>query len=172
MRPEYTIRPAQPADLDHLVALHQELQDHLETSNLELWRMTAASRGQLKRQLAARLQATNSCTLVAEHEGDRVVGIISGRIVTNSSYTPARTGIVDQAFVRVDHRREGVGSRLVAAVCDWFATQGVDDLSLRYVHGNTEAAGFWTALGFTPRTVTVGARRRTVESCLTQTRGA
>ena len=172
MRHRYAIRPAQPSDLDHLVALHQELQDHLETSNLGLWRMTTASRGHFKRQLAARLQATNSCALVAEHESDGVVGMISGRIVTNSSYTPTRTGTVDQAFVRVDHRRKGVGSQLVAAMCDWFAVQGVEDLSLRYVHGNTEAAGFWTALGFTPRIVIVGAHRQTVESCLTQTRGA
>jgi len=166
MNADCTIRPARPADLDRLVALQLALQDHLEASNPNLWRMSDQARAQLKGQLTARLAAPDGCVLVADHVDGGVVGVIYGRVVTNKAYTPSRTGIVDQAFVHPQYRRRGIGSRLVAELCSFFAAQGVDDLSLRYVTGNEQAAGFWAALGLTPRIVTVGASRRTVEACL------
>ncbi|MBN1135887.1 MAG: GNAT family N-acetyltransferase [Anaerolineae bacterium] len=166
MNAGYAIRPARHADLDHLVALQLALQDHLEASNPNLWRMSDQARAQLKGQLAARLTAPDSCALVADHAADGVVGVIYGRVVTNKAYTPSRTGIVDQAVVLPHHRRRGVGARLVAELCRFFAAQGIDDLSLRYVTGNEQAAAFWTALGFTPRILTAGASRQVVEACL------
>ena len=166
MSREIAIRRAQPADLDRLVELQLALQDHLEASNPDLWRMIAEARSQLKGQLAGRLAAPGSCVLVAEHPQDGVIGAIYGRIVTNSRYTPGRSGTVDQAFVEPAHRRQGVGMQLVAGLCGFFAEEGIEDLSLRYVAGNVEAAGFWAALGLTPRIVTVGAARSLVESQL------
>jgi hypothetical protein len=61
-----------------------------------------------------------------------------------------------------------VGSQLVVELCRFFAKAGADDLSLRYVDGNQEAAGFWSSLGFSPRIVTVGAKRQMVEARLEQ----
>lgn len=162
----YTIRPARLSDLDRLVELLIELQDHLEAVNPELWRMTDQARKELRGQVAARLTAPGSCVLVAEHQRDGVVGTISGRILTNRRYTPERTGTIDQVFVRKEHRRLGIGSRLVAALCRFFAAEGVEDLSLRYVIGNQEAAQFWEAIGFAPRIVVVGASRQAVEARL------
>ena len=162
----YTIRPAQTSDLDRLVELLLALQDHVEASTPDLWRMTPESRHNLKGQLAGRLAAEGSCTLVAEHLRDGVVGAIFGRITANSRYTPPRAGLVDQTFVRADHRRAGVGSRLVAALCCFFAAEEIEDISLRYVVGNEEAAGFWSALGFSPRIITAGAALQTIEARL------
>jgi len=168
MEPDYTIRPAQRADLDRLAGLQLALQDHLEAANPNLWRMSDQTRAQIKSQLAARLAAAGGCVLVAEHIEDGVVGVIYGRAVTNKGYTPSRTGMVDQAFVEPQHRRRGVGARLVAGLCRFFAGQGIEDLSLRYVTGNDEAVGFWAALGFTPRIVTAGASRQVVEARVDQ----
>jgi GNAT superfamily N-acetyltransferase len=168
MDTDYTIRPAQRVDLDRLAALQLALQDHLEASNPNLWRMSDQTRAQIKGQLAARLAAPDGCVLAAEHIEDGVVGVIYGHAVTNKGYTPSRTGMVDQAFVEPQHRRRGVGARLVAELCRFLAGQGIEDLSLRYVTGNEEAAGFWAALGFTPRIVTAGASRQVVEGRLAQ----
>ena len=164
----YTIRPAQTVDLDRLVELLLVLQDHMEASTPDLWRMTPESRHNLKGQIVGRLGADGSCALVAEHDHDGVVGVIFGRITVNSRYSPPRAGQVDQAFVRTDHRRAGVGSRLVAVLCRFFAAEEVEDISLRYVVGNEEAAGFWSTLGFSPRIVTAGAARQAIEARLAQ----
>jgi GNAT superfamily N-acetyltransferase len=166
--PDYTIRSAQVTDLDGLVELVLALQDHIEGSNPELWRMKPEARTNLKGQLASRLKLVDSCALVVEHRGDGIIGLIFGRVTTNNRYIPTRVGVVDQAFVRADHRRAGVGSRLVAALCRFFAAREVEDLSLRFVVGNEEAAEFWKALGFAPRIVTVGAGRQAVEGRLLQ----
>lgn len=162
----YTIRPAQMSDLARLEQLLLALQDHLERSNQDLWRMKPQTRGNLRGQIAGRLRTEDCCALVAEHDEDGVVGVIFGRIVTNTRYTPSRAGQIDQAFVCSEHRRTSVGSQLVAELCHFFAAQEVEDISLRYVRGNLEAAGFWRALGFTERIVTAGARRQTIEEML------
>lgn len=163
---DYVVRRARPDDLDRLVDLHHALQDCLEAANPALWRMTADGRAAVRGQLAARLPAPQACALVAEHRVDGVVGMIFGRATVNSRYTPPRAGVIDQLFVSPDHRRRGVASALLAALCRFFAAHGVEDLSLRYVHGNAEAEAFWAAMGFAPRIVTVGAARQAVEAHL------
>jgi GNAT superfamily N-acetyltransferase len=167
----YTIRRAVKADLDRLVALLLALQDHIEASNPDLWQMRPEARDQLKGQLAGRLGAPNSCALVADHDQDGLVGVIFGRVITSNRYNPARAGSLDQAYVRADHRRAGVGSQLVAELCRFFAAEGVDELTLRYVIANEEAASFWAALGLAPRIITAGARRGAVEERLGQRSG-
>ncbi len=162
----YSLRLARKEDLDRLEALLLTLQDHLEAANPNLWQMKKKARRALRAQIANRLQAGDSVNLVAEHVEDGVVGVINGRLVSNSRYLPSQAGTIDQAFVRADHRRRGVGTALVAAVCDFFAERGVHDLSLRYVVGNEEAAAFWTALGFEPRIITAGASLGSVEERL------
>lgn len=166
---EYAIRRANKADLDRLVELLSDLQDHIETANADLWKQNPDSRRQLKNTLAARIQAAGSCALVAEHVSDGVVGVISGRVLTNKRYTPSRSGSVDQVFVQPDHRGRGVGSLLVAELCGFFASEGIGALSLRYVVGNDQAAGFWQALGFQPRIITAGAERQAVQAHLQPT---
>jgi ribosomal protein S18 acetylase RimI-like enzyme len=99
---------------------------------------------------------------VAEHKSCGIVGVIFGRIITNNSYEPSRAGMIDQAYVLPAHRRAGVGSLLVTQLCQFFASSGIEDISLRYVVGNREASAFWSALGFSPRITISGARLRTI----------
>lgn len=164
----YTIRKAQTSDLDRLAELLQALQDHLETSNSALWRLKPEARSNLKGQIAGRLASEHCCALVAEHDEHGIVGVIFGRIITNHRYTPSRAGQVDQAFVRADHRRAGLGRKLVRQLCRFFAAEEVEDISLRYVVGNAEAATFWSAIGFSPRIMTCGATRELVEAQVAQ----
>ncbi|MCL7452358.1 MAG: GNAT family N-acetyltransferase [Anaerolineae bacterium] len=164
--PEYSVRLAQSTDIDRLVELLLALQGHIEGSNPTLWQMTAEARANLRGQVVSRLSAENGCAVVAAHSQAGLVGMAFGRVVTNHRYRPSRAGLIDQLYVDPGHRRRGIGQRLVSELCGFFARQGVDDLSLRYVVGNAEAAAFWTALGFEPRIVTAGASRRQVEAIL------
>lgn len=166
MSDAYVVRPASVADLDRLEELLLALQDHIEQANLDLWRMKPEGREGLRAQVANRLNAPAGRALVAEHRDDGVVGVIFGRVVANHRYEPPLAGLVDQAYVRPDHRRRGIAGRLVAEVCRFFAEQGVSDVSLRYVIGNKEAAGFWQALGFAPRIITAGATLEAIQARL------
>jgi len=166
MSDPYVIRPAHVADLDRLEELLLALQDHIEGANAELWRMVPEGREGLRAQIANRLGVAASRALVAEHQEDGVVGVVFGRVVANHRYEPHMAGLVDQAYVRPDHRRRGVATRLVAEVCRFFAEQGAADISLRYVIGNDEAAGLWQALGFVPRIVTAGAALEAIQARL------
>jgi len=170
MSDPYAIRPASLADLDRLEELLLALQDHIEQANPELWHMKPEGREALRAQIANRLGATAGTAIVAEHQDDGVVGVLFGRVDANHRYEPAVAGLVDQAYVRADHRRRGVASRLVAEGCRFFNEQGVADISLRYVIGNDEAAGFWQALGFLPRIVTAGAALETIQAHFTPDR--
>ncbi|MGC9333556.1 MAG: GNAT family N-acetyltransferase [Anaerolineae bacterium] len=163
---EYRVRPALITDVDRLVGLLAALQDHVETSNATIWEMTAEARRNLRGQVVSRVGAENGCALVAEYAQDGIVGMAFGRVVTNNRYQPSRAGLVDQVYVVPEHRHKGAGRRLVAEMCQFFAGEGVDDLSLRYVVGNAEAAAFWTAMGFEPRIITAGASRQQVEAAL------
>jgi ribosomal protein S18 acetylase RimI-like enzyme len=162
----YTIRGAQASDLDPVCELVLALQDHLESANQDLWRMSPEARKNLRGQISARLNATGSCALVAEHVTNGVVGVVFGRITINNRYTPSQAGQVDQLFVQAGHRRAGVASRLMQELCRFFAANQVDEITLRYAEGNEEATRFWMAMGFAPRIITVGAERRVVESLL------
>ena len=160
------VRPAGMADLDRLEELLLALQDHIEQANPELWRMKPEGREALRAQVANRLGTAAGTALVAEHPEDGVVGVIFARVVANHRYEPHLAGLVDQAYVRADHRRRGLASRLVAEVCRFFAEQGVSDVSLRYVVGNDEAAAFWQAVGFVPRIITAGATLEAIQARL------
>jgi ribosomal protein S18 acetylase RimI-like enzyme len=162
----YTIRIARTSDLEPVYELVLALQDHLEAANPDLWRMSPEAKGNLKGQIAARLSAAGSHVLVAEHAKDGVIGVIFGRITVSNRYIPSQAGQVDQAFVRPEHRRTGVGSELVRNLCRFFGANQVEEITLRYAEGNEEAARFWAAMGFAPRIVTAGASRLIVEGRL------
>ena len=86
MTSPYKVRPAEGQDLDRLIELLLALQDHIEASNPNLWQMKSDARSNLRGQIASRLRADQGRALVAEHEKDGVVGMIFGRIVSNSRY--------------------------------------------------------------------------------------
>jgi GNAT superfamily N-acetyltransferase len=166
MSNSYIIRPARAADLNQLEELLLALQDHVEGANTALWRMRPEGREGMRAQIANRIALAANTAVVAEHAADGVVAIVFGRVVANHRYEPPLAGLVDQLYVRPNHRRRGVASRLIAEICRFFAEQGVGDISLRYAVGNDEATRFWQALGFAPRIVISGAALETIQARL------
>ncbi|MBM3235737.1 GNAT family N-acetyltransferase [Candidatus Poribacteria bacterium] len=82
------------------------------------------------------------------------------------------TANIELLFVREAYRRQAVGTKLVLILCEFFSSQGVQDISVRYVVGSSEGEGFWTRLGFKPRIVTAGVKRqRLKEIFITKFRG-
>ena len=86
----YRIREARPEDLDRLVALGVVLQQHLEASNPELWRIRPSD--QRRAQFNAGMEDPDTQVLVATDPTDRVIGMIMGRIESREDRTPRTTG--------------------------------------------------------------------------------
>jgi len=162
----YTIRQAGESDLDRLVAMRLALQTHMERRNPSLWRLSEVGRAQARDKLTRLLQDADTLVLVAEGVGGGVIGIVIGHVQRQVELLPEIAGFIDTLFVEEAWRRRGVGTALVARLCRFFAQRNIEEVTLRYVIGNTEGEQFWTGLGFTPRLITAGTSRRALEAQL------
>jgi len=81
---------------------------------------------------------------VAE-QADEVVGFLSCNVMPYRAQ-PARELMLYEIGVNRDHRRQGIGRSLVAAMTDWMASNGIDEVWLGADNEGAEA--FYLACGF------------------------
>lgn len=67
-------------------------------------------------------------------------------------------GWVYYLAVAPEHRRGGIGARLMRAAEEWLAARGIRKLELMVRNGNAEVVGFYGRLGYAPEPVTVMSR--------------
>jgi len=139
------IREAVEGDLDGLVALLEQLDEHVAGSNPRLW----PAEGRRREALLKTLRDDAACVLVAEADGE-LIGYMAGRVGRWESGPPHVIGHLLWAFVCEEWRSRGAGRALVDRLLGFFESRGVEDITLRYVIGNAHAERFWAMLGFTP----------------------
>jgi len=162
----YAIRQAGESDLDRLVAMRLALQTLMERRNPSLWRLSEIGRAQARDKLTRLLQDADTLVLVAESMGGEAIGMVIGHVQQQVELWPEIAGFIDTLFVEEAWRRRGVGTALVARLCQFFAERNIEEVTLRYVIGNTEGEQFWTGLGFMPRLITAGTSRRALAARL------
>ncbi|KXA91063.1 hypothetical protein AKJ57_02640 [candidate division MSBL1 archaeon SCGC-AAA259A05] len=148
------IRPAESSDFNTLMKLRLSLQKHTEKSNSLIWRVTEGGMEGLKKELEEMVADEDSRILVAEKDGEEIVGFIAGRVLRNEKYRPRWVGKISLLYVEVKHRRQGVGKSLVEKLLMFFNSKNVEDVTLRYVSGNKEAENFWKEFEFDPVIIT------------------
>jgi GNAT superfamily N-acetyltransferase len=148
--PGFTIRKAAQADADELYEMRLLLQRHGEEANPTIWRLTKKGEEKTRRDTEEMLKDENGIVLIAERDG-APVGFAYGRHIYREEYEPPNIGQVMLIFVKEPHRTRGAGSLLVAGLCRFFDSKGVEDVTLNYIHGNTDAEGFWGSLGLKHR---------------------
>jgi GNAT superfamily N-acetyltransferase len=89
---------------------------------------------------------------------------VVGRIRRDDRYVPAISGSIARLFVSETWRNRGIGTELVKRICRFFASRAVEDISIHYIAGNSEAAQFWSKLGFQPRMIMAGTRLHDLET--------
>ncbi|WP_017666602.1 GNAT family acetyltransferase [Sandarakinorhabdus sp. AAP62] len=90
---------------------------------------------------AKRALAGPSSTILAIHDGDRLLGTV---MVGHDGHR----GWVYYLAVADDCRRAGHGRTLMAAAMNWLRAAGVPRLNLMVRHGNDAVLGFYLAQGF------------------------
>jgi ribosomal protein S18 acetylase RimI-like enzyme len=141
------IRPAEPQDLDVLVALFEEL----HTMQLR-WRVFEP-RTSLIEEARARyrdvLRDPGALVVLAEDgSGSLGMGIATVDVPSTSSDEPALA--ISNVYVREAARGGGIGSAMVAELVAFGRARGLTKSTIRVFSGNRDAIGFWSRLGFEP----------------------
>lgn len=86
----------------------------------------------------------NPGTSFVAKEGDRVVGVIlAGH--------DGRRGFIHHACVTENHRRRGVGARLLQLALEALKKEGIHKVALLVFNRNEAGNAFWESQGFTAR---------------------
>ncbi len=112
-------------------------------------RFTVPSPGRASyiRHLHTALRDDNFRVLVADDHG-QLLGYILGYIGQNPPMFPqTRYGFIADLCVTRALRRQGVGTGLVRAICQWFRAQGMRNIQLNVAHLNATSQAFWRKLG-------------------------
>jgi GNAT superfamily N-acetyltransferase len=144
-----SVRKATFSDVEKLTELRMLLQRHCEESNSQIWQMTDEGKALLKLKVENDLANESSRIFIAETNGD-LIGFAHGDVSHRTDYLPKNVGSISTVYVNNNFRRKGVGALLIRHVCEFFDSEGVEDVTLRYIIGNKEAERFWGKLGFKP----------------------
>ena len=144
-----SVRKATFSDVEKLTELRLLLQQHCEDPNSQIWQMTDEGRALLKRKVENDFVNESSRIFVAEIDGN-IIGFAHGDVSHRTDYVPQNVGSISTVYVDSNFRRRGVGALLIRHVREFFDSEGVEDVTLRYIIGNEEAERFWGKLGFKP----------------------
>jgi len=161
MKP-YSIRVAKESDVDCFAEMRFALQTHTEKSNPDIWRFSDEGREQFKEQSIELFSDPDAQVLLALNDKGEAIGMVVGKIHRNPKCIPNISGSVEHLFVKEEYRKRGVGTELVLTLCEFFSSQGAEDISVRYVVGNREGEEFWKRLGFQPRIITAGVKQQRI----------
>ena len=162
---DLTVRRATASDLDELLELRLSLQRHVEASNPWIWRITEEGKNRLRQNLEQMITEGDGRMVIAEDEGG-LIGFAYGEAAHREDYLPRSVGLLSIIYVEENYRMQGVGSRLVEELCQFFRSENVEVVTLRYALGNMEAERFWGGLGFEPVMLTANTRLEELEARL------
>ena len=110
-----------------------------------------------RRALYAELLAKDDTVLLLAYDGDALVGYglahvmeAAGSLFSDTWVTGERIGEIESLSVLPGHRGQGLGSRLLEGLEAALEEQGVDDLVLGLLPGNTDAARLYERRGYRP----------------------
>lgn len=135
-----SVRRARPADLDGLLALYTELAEGRDGS-------VPAAAPAAGRILTAIVDDPARRLTVATVGGE-VVGSVDLVVVPNITYHGRPWAVVENVIVAEEHRRTGVGARLMTAVLDEARAAGCYKVLLHSGKQRTWAHSFYRSLGF------------------------
>jgi GNAT superfamily N-acetyltransferase len=149
-----TIRKAVTQDVPSILELWKELMDfHKERDRI--FSRSATGHEGFADVITGHISSDISCVFVAE-AGKDIVGYCLAFI---EKYPPVleikEYGLVQDVAVTENHRRRGIGKRLLHEAQRWFSKNGVRRIEARVAATNKISTGFWSKMGFTPYLETV-----------------
>lgn len=143
------IRPARYDDWPSISLLLCEIDDLHAALAPQYFRAATRAESEWRRVLAD----PTAAVLVAATGPSAALplGFITVRVYdtpADPAMVPRRRGHVETLVVDADHRRRGIGRRLLAEATDWARGQGAVELVLTTWSGNSGADAFYERLGY------------------------
>lgn len=139
-------------DIPMIARMARDLYHYIESID-PVWRTSPVAEDLLRAHLTDLYTKRYAMTYLA-CSGVELVGFITGTVVHRPPVLlPHRDGLVDNAYVRPEWRRKGIGSRLCRMLLDWFVRQEIREVRIHYQVSNRAAAAFWEKMGFRPWTI-------------------
>ncbi|MFI9564429.1 GNAT family N-acetyltransferase [Streptomyces rishiriensis] len=148
-----SVRRAQPADVDGLVACSSALfAEDAGTRDPSVsigWpREFGAER------FAAGLGDPTRLLLVADRDGE-IVGHLAGAAAEGSAMRPVKVATLVSMYVQPVHRRSGLGERMIAQFSAWAREVGAELAEVTAYSANADAIRFYERNGFANHSVTL-----------------
>lgn len=140
------IRPARRSDLPDVGHLWELLVDYHRQLDVDLPQAARDGSQRYIIRLEYGLDRSDTCVFVAVRD-EQVVGYVYGTIIDllPEMFERETAGMIADIFVHPDHRRRGIGERLVQAMRDWFALREVDHYEWYVAAQNKAGISFWQA---------------------------
>ena len=113
-----------------------------------------ANRSQIREAVVHHIASDS--LLVAET--DEIVGFVMFTVESGTYEQDSQRGVVENLYVRPDHRNEGIGSRLLDVSERRLAARGVDHVALQVMARNDSARQFYRDNGFAPHRIELEKR--------------
>ncbi|CAA9473175.1 MAG: hypothetical protein AVDCRST_MAG12-942 [uncultured Rubrobacteraceae bacterium] len=107
-----------------------------------------------REHFSAMISSDDALCLIAACGGTSV-GYLAGLIQRPTTVRPVRIAEVQSMYVETSSRGRGVGSALVSEFLSWAGNRRADRVSVTAYAANEEAMGFYSRLGFRPRSTTL-----------------
>ena len=91
--------------------------------------------------------------LLVAREDEELTGFVMFTVESGQYEQDVQRGVVQNLYVDPDHRRQGIGTRLLAAAEDRLADSGVDRVALNVMAPNEDARRFYRRHGYEPHRV-------------------
>lgn len=106
---------------------------------------------QLYREFFEQLVQKQPNKLFVAEEQSSVIGFGYGRIdEQHPVFKNPKRGYIQGVYVKPDFRGQGIGSKLVSALNEWFEQEGITEVVLMVTAGNSDSLEFFAKCGFTP----------------------
>ncbi len=154
MQNNVKIREATRNDLPRIVELWKNIMDF--HSNLDSFFTRSQDGHQSFLEWTTKeMGSDNSKLFVADSDGN-ILGYIKIQI---SEYPPVfnmkKFGMISDAVVTDEYRRQGIGEALFKQSMDWFNEKEIERVELRIANVNPISQRFWEKMGFCPYMTTM-----------------
>lgn len=142
-----TVRRAEKLDQPHVADLWTAFLEE-QAAQDSRFQLADDVRERFENDFSVWLDDETQRTFVAEGEDGEIIGFATAhRWGTPPIQVEASEVFIDEFYVVPDARRQGVGSRLAAALRDWADELEADRLRLRVLSANEAGRAFWQSVG-------------------------